>query len=64
MKSTTILAADLKVGSMRGRRQRVATVLHRPNGDVWIKVTTHGGGSTVETFKGDEFVRVYVKADA
>lgn len=64
MISTTILATDLKVGSMRGRRQRVTKRLVRPSGEIWVKVATHGGGSTVETFKPDEYVRVYVKAEA
>lgn len=62
MKSTTILATDLEIGSMRTRKARVTNILHRPDGRVLVKVTTKGGGSTVEAFKPTDYVRVYVKA--
>lgn len=61
MISTTTLAADLKVGSMLGRRQRVSTRLVRPDGRIFVKVTTKGGGSTVSVFQPDEYVRTYEK---
>ena len=64
MISTTILADDLKIGSMRSRKSRVTNIVHRPDGRVFVKVTTRGGGSTVEAFKPTDYVRVYVKADA